>query len=119
MHYRRAKADGGTYFFTVNLANRKQTLLTAQIQLLRSSISRTKNRHPFHIDAIVILPDHLHTIWTLPENDASFDMRWSLIKSGFSRGLPKTEHIKRSRRTKRERGIWQRRFWERRVPLCR
>ena len=64
------------------------------------------------IDAIVILPDHLHAIWQLPENDADFATRWRLIKSTFSRALPTTEAISKSRKKKSERGIWQRRYWE-------
>jgi putative transposase len=71
-----------------------------------------KQNHPFIIDAIVILPDHLHTLWQLPENDADYPMRWRLIKSAFSRALPQTEGISTSRRKKAERGIWQRRYWE-------
>jgi len=115
MQYRRANTAGGTYFFTVNLAERKRTLLTDHIDMLRSAIRYVKRRHPFNIDAVVVLPDHLHTIWTLPENDANFAMRWSLIKAGFSRALPKTERINNSRRKKRERGIWQRRYWEHQI----
>ena len=112
MHYRRAKTPGATYFFTVNLADRNKTLLVDHIDLLRGAIRNVKRKHPFQIDAIVILPDHLHTLWTLPPNDADFSTRWRLIKSEFSRGLAKTEHISASRKQKGERGIWQRRFWE-------
>lgn len=115
MEYRRAKQEGGTYFFTVNLANRKSSLLTDHIEKLRNSIYRTKQRHPFRIEAIVVLPDHIHTLWTLPEKDTNYPMRWSLIKSGFSRQLPKVEPINESRLTKRERGIWQRRYWEHQI----
>lgn len=75
MQYRRANTPGGTYFFTVNLAERQRMLLTEYIEILRSAIRAVKHRHPFQIDAIVVLPDHLHTIWTLPENDAGFAMR--------------------------------------------
>lgn len=70
------------------------------------------HRRAFHIDAIMVLPDHLHAIWTLPEGGADFAMRWMLIKAAFSRGLPKGERINASREGKRERGIWQRRYWE-------
>tara|TARA_R110001599_G_scaffold197925_2_gene394596 strand:+ start:1646 stop:2176 length:531 start_codon:yes stop_codon:yes gene_type:complete len=112
MLYRRADVAGATYFFTVNLLNRKQTLLTDHIDTLRACIKTVKQRHPFHIDAMVILPDHLHAIWTLPENDFDFATRWRLIKSHFSRSLPSTERINLSRLKKSERGIWQRRYWE-------
>lgn len=112
MQYRRANTANASYFFTVNLAVRKQTLLTENIDLLRQVIQKIKQQHPFKIDAIVILPEHLHTIWTLPENDADYPKRWSLIKANFSRNLPKTERINPSRIAKRERGIWQRRYWE-------
>ncbi|MEX1201590.1 MAG: transposase [Methylophaga sp.] len=112
MRYRRSDVAGATYFFTVNLLDRKQTLLTDHVDTLRRCIIRVKQRYPFTIDAMVILPDHLHAIWTLPEDDADFPMRWMLIKSAFSRALPKTDNISQSRRSKRERGIWQRRYWE-------
>lgn len=112
MRYRRTHVPGGTYFFTVNLLQRNTTLLTDHVDRLRRSVHQVKLRHPFQIDAMVVLPDHLHALWTLPENDADFSIRWQLIKSTFSRCLPKTERIGASRRTKGERGIWQRRFWE-------
>jgi len=112
MQYRRADVKGGTYFFTVNLAERNKTLLVDYIDDLRNAIKTVINNHPFKIDAFVVLPDHLHAIWTLPKNDADFATRWGLIKSGFSRCIPKTERINKSRTTKGERGIWQRRYWE-------
>jgi putative transposase len=71
-----------------------------------------QTRHPFEIAATVVLPDHLHAIWTLPEGDADFALRWRLIKSAFSRELPDDERISASRARKAERGIWQRRYWE-------
>ena len=111
-NYRRNYVDGGTYFFTVNLADRKQKLLIEQVDILREAFRVVKKAHPFQIDAIVILPDHLHTIWTLPENDHDFSLRWRQIKSNFSRHLEKQESISKSRLQKQERGIWQRRFWE-------
>ena len=112
MRYRRATLAGATYFFTVNLAERQADWLIRNIELLRDVIRRVKSAHPFHIDAMVVLPNHLHAIWTLPEDDADYPMRWSLIKAGFSRGLGKIERINKSRESKRERGIWQRRYWE-------
>ena len=112
MQYRRAFVAGGTYFFTVNLLERDKSLLTDHIDLLKTAFHRVKLSHPFYIDAIVVLPDHLHAIWTLPANDADFATRWRLIKSHFSRGLPCTERTNLSRLKKSERGIWQRRYWE-------
>ena len=70
MRYRRADVAGGTYFFTVNLAERKRTLLVDHVDVLRAVMKKVKATHPFHIDAMVILPDHLHALWTLPEGDA-------------------------------------------------
>ena len=112
MRYRRAEVAGGTYFFTVNLAERKQTLLLDYVDVLRSVIREVKAKHPFHIDAMVILPDHLHAVWTLPVGDADYPIRWMLIKAGFSRNIPKGERRNASRMTKGERGIWQQRYWK-------
>src|SRR5260370_27985948 len=106
--YRRNTVAGGTYFFTVNLADRRSRLLTDNIALLRTAFRYTRLRHPFAIDAIVVLPDHLHTIWTLPGGEREFAVRWQLIKANFSRGLPQGERVSTSRLRKRARGIWQR-----------
>ena len=111
-NYRRAFLAGGTYFFTVNLADRRASLLTEHIGLLRAAFRYTRERHPFAIEAIVVLPDHLHAIWSLPEDDADFPKRWQLIKATFSRRLPTGELVSESRKRKSERGIWQRRYWE-------
>jgi putative transposase len=110
--YRRNFIAGGSFFFTVNLAERRLWLLTQYITELRSAFREIRRRHPFTIDAIVVLPDHLHTVWTLPEADAHYATRWRLIKSTFSRNLPTGEPISDSRVAKGERGIWQRRYWE-------
>jgi putative transposase len=112
MHYRRTDVAGATYFFTLNLAERYRTLLTDHITTLRTVIRGVKQRHPFHIDALVILPDHLHCVLTLPEGDADYPLRWTLIKAGFSRHIPRTERRNSSRVDKGERGVWQRRYWE-------
>ncbi|SET15206.1 putative transposase [Nitrosomonas marina] len=112
MRYRRANVKGGTYFFTVNLAERHLCLLTKYVDALREAVRSVKQRHPFYIDAFVVLPDHLHAIWTPPEQDADFATRWMLIKAQFSRRMPKNEHRSVSRKKKGERGIWQRRYWE-------
>jgi REP-associated tyrosine transposase len=111
--YRRHRVPGGCYFFTVNLLERRgNTLLTDRIDLLREAVRRVRRSRPFSIDAWVVLPDHLHAVWTLPPGDDDFSTRWRLIKSFFVRDLPKTERLSRVRRDDGERGIWQRRFWE-------
>jgi putative transposase len=110
--YRRNFVAGGSFFFTVNLADRRLRLLTENIEALRTAFRDTQLHHPFAIDAIVILPDHLHTVWTLPDGDANFSARWRLIKTSFSRKLAVGEPISSSRAGKGERGIWQRRYWE-------
>jgi putative transposase len=111
-NYRRAFVPGGRWFFTANLLNRRSGLLTKEIAALSEATRRTRDRHPFRIDAFVVLPDHVHTIWTLPTDDADFSTRWRLIKVEFSKSIPRTEHLSKVRRARGERGIWQRRFWE-------
>lgn len=113
--YRRACYPGATWFFTVNLADRRSRLLVERIDALRDAFRRVREAHPFHVDAIVVLTDHLHAVWTLPESDADFAMRWRLIKTRFSRAMPIGEAVSVSRAAKRERGIWQRRYWEHRI----
>ncbi|MEQ1739785.1 MAG: transposase [Methyloglobulus sp.] len=81
-HYIRAYVPGGTYFFTVNLLERKRRLLVERIDALRNAFRIVKQQRPFRIDAIVILPDHLHCIWTMPPDDCDFSTRWRLIKYG-------------------------------------
>jgi putative transposase len=111
--YRRCRIPGGCYFFTVNLLQRRgNTLLTDRIDLLRDAVRRVRRNRPFTIDAWVVLPDHLHAVWTLPPGDDDFSTRWRLIKTFFVRGLSATERLSRVRRENGERGIWQRRFWE-------
>jgi putative transposase len=114
-NYRRIYAKGATWFFTVNLADRRSRLLTDEIEILKNAHRYVLSRHPFSIDAMVVLPDHLHAIWTLPEDDADYSMRWRLIKTAFSRAIPLQEEISESRFNRKERGIWQRRFWEHRI----
>jgi putative transposase len=110
--YRRNFIAGGSFFFTVNLADRRRCLLTDHIDELRAAFRETRRHHPFTTEAMVVLPDHLHVIWTLPKDDANFATRWRLIKSRFSRSIPSGEFVSNSRLTRGERGIWQRRFWE-------
>jgi putative transposase len=111
-NYRRAFVPGGCWFFTVNLLERRNTLLVDHIDTLRDAMERTRNSYPFVIDAVVVLPDHLHAVWTLPPGDADFSLRWRLIKSRFAQALPKRERLSDARKARAERGIWQRRFWE-------
>ncbi len=110
--YIRRRVDGGTYFFTIVLMNRGSRLLLEHVELLRTAFRHVRARRPFDIDAIVILPDHLHCIWTLPTGDHDYSTRWRLIKHYFSRALPSGESRSRSRTRRGERGLWQRRFWE-------
>ncbi|MDC7824439.1 transposase [Pseudomonas sp. BLCC-B13] len=110
--YRRARVPGATYFFTVNLRDRSSDLLIREIDLLRDTVRATKARHSFHIDAWVVLPEHMHCMWTLPEGNADFALRWKVIKFGFSRRLPHQEALSATQRKRGERAIWQRRYWE-------
>ena len=111
--YQRANVPGGTYFFTVNLAQRHKTsLLIDHVDSLRKAFATTRRERPFRLDAIVVLPDHLHCLWRLPPGDHDFPTRWRLIKSRFSRDLERNERRNPSRRRRGERGIWQRRYWE-------
>lgn len=110
--YRRFYVPGTTWFFTVNLAERQHNhLLVERIDGLRAAFRYVKHRRPFRVDAVVILPDHLHCLWTLPSGDADFSTRWGLLKNHFSRAIPAGERLSHSRAKRRERGIWQRRFW--------
>ena len=112
-HYRRFQQSGATWFFTVNLAERRgNRLLVERIDVLREAFAQVKINHPFMIDAIVILPEHLHCIMSLPARDSDFATRWGLIKAHFSRNIEKGERISVSRIKRGERGLWQRRFWE-------
>ncbi|NOT71162.1 MAG: transposase [Hyphomicrobium sp.] len=111
-NYRRVFIPGGTWFFTLNLLERRTKLLTENVTALRHAIFWTKRRMPFRIDALVILPDHLHMVITLPPDDADYPTRIRLIKARFSKSLPKTERLNAVREKKGERGIWQRRYWE-------
>ncbi len=110
--YRRNRVPGGTYFFTANLLDRGSDLLVTRIEALRQAVRLVRAQAPFHIDAWVILPDHMHCIWTLPENDADFPSRWRAIKIAFSKSLPATEPRSPVMVRRGERGIWQRRYWE-------
>ncbi len=115
--YRRAFAPGGTFFFTVVTANRQPILTTPHaIEFLNYATLETQSRWPFKIDAYVFLPDHLHAIWTLPDNDHDFSTRWAYLKKTFTNAwlaenLP-TQPITDSKNRDRRAGVWQKRFWE-------
>jgi putative transposase len=110
--YRRNRIPGATYFFTVNLLDRRSDLLVEHIDALRAAVRKVRERYPFHIDAWVVLPDHMHCLWTLPEGDSDFPSRWRDIKAAFSKSLPATEQRSAVAIRRGERGIWQRRYWE-------
>jgi putative transposase len=112
-NYRRAWHPGGTYFFTVNLLQRTENdLLVRHIDLLREAIRATRQTFPFTIHALVVLPDHMHCVISLPVGDADFALRWRLIKTHFSKAIPDKEWRSDTRQRRGERGIWQRRYWE-------
>jgi putative transposase len=109
--YRRNRVQGATYFFT-DLLDRRSDLLVTHIDALRAAVHKVRRQSPFHIDAWVVLPDHMHCLWTLPEGDADFPRRWRDIKTGFSKSLAATEQRSMVMIRRGERGIWQRRYWE-------
>jgi putative transposase len=116
MNYRRARVKGGCYAFTVVTDGRRPVFRDAAVvALLEAALAKVQDRHPFEIEALVVLPDHLHTVWTLPVDDDDFPMRWRLIKEAFTRAYLRTHAappVSASRRVKGEQSIWQRRFWE-------
>jgi putative transposase len=112
-NYRRLRLPAATCFFTVNLWNREQRLLVDHIDALRMAFRSTRRQRPFDLLAAVVLPDHLHCLWTLPEGDDDNATRWRQIKTLFTLSLPPVEPVSASRGDKGERGIWQRRYLER------
>ncbi len=110
--YRRLYIPGGTYFFTVALADRTATTLVDEIALLRSVYASVVREHPVKCEAMVVLPDHIHAVWTLPDGDADFSIRWKRIKGRFSQHCKATGTRSPSKAARGEKGIWQRRFWE-------
>lgn len=108
--YLRPLRPGALIFFTVTLADRRSRLLVDEVERLRTAVAVTRHERPFGIEAWVMLPDHLHCIWRLPEGDADYGTWWRLIKARFSRGVAmgarRESHMRRQ-----ERGVWQRRFW--------
>lgn len=114
-HYRGSLIAGGTYFFTVTLADRRSSLLTDEVERLRRVYAATTRHLPFETLAICVLPDHLHALWVLPPDDHDYPRRWAQIKAAFSRGLPASHTRTSSKVAKREKGIWQRRYWEHQI----
>ena len=116
MEYRRFCRAGATYFFTVVTFERRPLFADVDnVALLRQAFATVKARHPFVIDALVLLPDHLHCLWTLPAEDDDFSSRWMSINREFTRHCaPQCKApVSPARRAKREQAVWQRRFWER------
>jgi len=116
-NYRRAYLPGGTFFFTLVTYNRARFLCDEQARtVLRTCLATCRQRHPFTIDAMVLLPDHLHALWTLPEGDGNFSTRFAVLKKSFTElwlRLGGWEGVtSASRQRHRRRGVWQRRFWE-------
>ncbi len=137
--YVRPRVPGASIFFTVNLAERGGDALVQHVDVLREAVRLTKAERPFRIEAWVVMPDHVHAVWTLPEGDAEYSVRWGAIKARFTRGLREQMGDRRPgfspahhmptelpvvgsgryaglkpglRQNKRERAVWQRRFWE-------
>ena len=111
--YLRQWPPGRTVFFTVNLLERGDNdLLVRHVDALHEAVRRARADRPFAIVAWVVLPDHMHAIWTLPDDDSDYATRWDAIKARFSQSIPATEYRNPSRIARGERGNWQRRYWE-------
>jgi len=118
MQYRRDYTEGATYFFTAVTFCRKPLFSEAEaVDGLRLAFREEMARRPFTINAVVIMPDHLHAIWTLPPGDSDYSIRWRNIKRAFTAAIPLAQRprVYGSHRDKREQTIWQRRFWEHRI----
>lgn len=123
-NYLRNRVPGGTYFFTLCLADRCSGALVNHIDTFRLAYAHTKRDLPWQDEALVVLPDHLHAVWTLPEGDADYSRRWGAIKARFSRAMGRAGFIppppigrvnggvNPALRRKGEVGLWQPRFWE-------
>lgn len=111
VRYRRNVVPGGTFFFTATLADRRSRVLVEHVGALRSAFRETRTRHPFTIDAIVVLPEHLHVVMTLPTGDGDFSTRWGSIKRRFTQALVRAGMLL-ARHPNGEVALWQRRFWE-------
>jgi putative transposase len=113
--YIRSFVPGGTFFFTVTIADRSSDLLIREIRRLRASYASVQRRHPFETLAICVLPDHIHALWRMPAGESDFALRWQQIKRGFSTNLEVERDVTSSKVIKRESGIWQRRYWEHQI----
>ena len=109
--YRRNRVAGGTYFLTVNLEDRRCFLLVEHIEILRCAIRDVRRSRPFRIDAMVVMPDHWHAVWTLPPGDADYARRVQLIKAAFTRQLV-WRHVPVEKGPRGEFRLWQKRYWE-------
>ncbi len=119
-NYRRSVVPGATYFFTLVTYRRQLILVNPESRtILRQVIEKVRQQHPFTIDAWVLLPDHMHCLWTLPDQDADYSRRWGMIKAGFTKQVKpffqRDARLDRSRQRHREGMIWQRRFWEHQI----
>ena len=119
-NYRRSQTEGGTYFFTVNTLQRQPFLVAADVrEALREAIKEIRVSFPFAIDAWVLLPDHLHCLWTLPPGDADFATRWRIIKTRVTQGcgkrLMRDEYLTARRKHKLQGSLWQNRYWEHQI----
>jgi putative transposase len=119
-NYQRLKSEAAYYFFTVVTHNRRAFLCDADARVcLKTAWGAVRQGRPFDVIAVCLVPEHLHCVWKLPDGDDDFSLRWALIKKKFTRAYLKRGGIEAaqsdSRIHKRERGIWQRRFWEHRV----
>ncbi len=118
MQYRRAFVPGGTFFFTLVTADRKTLFADDKnVEILRKALRQVRSKRPFVLDAAVILPDHLHCIWTLPPGDADFATRWRLIKTWFAKhrdvdGASGYAALTRPTGSQSEHTVWQHRYWE-------
>ena len=108
-------ATDSTFFCTVRLQDRRSDLLLREMNRLRNATRTALSAYPFQIDDIVVLPNAIHTIWTLPDGDANISRRWGLLKAQFSRGLPTPAHRHPATARYGDKGIWQRRFWAHRL----
>ena len=117
--YIRSNIAGGTFFFTVTLQDRRARWLTDYADDLRQCVTDVRNRHSFEVDAMVVMPDHLHALWTLPVDDDNFATRWMLVKQAFTKRLRARGALDGSsgqaRRANGEVTLWQRRYWEHQI----
>jgi putative transposase len=117
--YIRGDAAGATYFFTLTLQDRGARWLVDHVDVLRAAVKHVKARHPFDIEAMVVLPEHLHALWRLPVDDKDFSTRWMLVKQTFTQSLVASgvlrDGVAPGRGLKGERKVWQRRFWEHQI----